>query len=516
MKNIFYKIGKVMLAFPLVLGMTSCDDWFTLTPDTAMVAQDFWKDKKDVESAMGACYRSMLEGGFIERLIAWGEVRSDNVIPLSPDQKTSDLLSLNIKASNDFARWGDFYKTINYCNSLIKNAPDVQAKDPDFSDADLVSYMAEAKTVRAFCYFMLVRTFHNVPFITEPYLDDTRDYEVPQTDGDEILRLLLEELKTVEDGAPKLYEENVPFTKSRATQKTLWALMADMYLWLNEYENCAKYCDKILGSTENPLQLIDMNNYFNVVFYNGSSKETLWELPFDSYTGNNALADFYGTSSNSSARLMTYDLNSLFPNRQDLRFIGSYFLSNGVGAIYKYVAYRTTMVLSPVNRTDFIVGDSYLRHWILYRLADVYLMKAEALAYMGDSDNLREAVALVSKTYDRANPLLGSETLIGNYNTQSEVIDLVLLERQREFLFEGKRYFDLLRRLRRTGDLKDIINNYLSNRFKQMTPTIESGVYNSKLSDIEAFYLPIHQDELKLNRLLEQNKFYMTSSDISK
>ena len=38
-----------------------------------MVAQDFWKDKKDVEAAMGACYRSMLEGGFMERLIAWGK-----------------------------------------------------------------------------------------------------------------------------------------------------------------------------------------------------------------------------------------------------------------------------------------------------------------------------------------------------------------------------------------------------------------------------------------------------------
>jgi hypothetical protein len=258
-----------------------------------------------------------------------------------------------------------------------------------------------------------------------------------------------------------------------------------------------------------------MNNYFNIVFYNGYSDETLWELPFDANTNNNAVADFYGTSTSSTSRLMTYDLGALFINKQDLRYIGSYFMDSGKGLIYKYVAYRNTTVLSPVNKNDFQVGDSHLRHWILYRLADVYLMKAEALAYKGGAVELDEAVDLVSKTYDRANPSLAAGSLKGQYKSQSEIIDLVLLERQREFLFEGKRYFDLLRRLRRSGDLTDIINNYLANRYKAMT-TMQESVYKSKLSDIEAFYLPINQDELKLNTLLKQNRFYMTSSDISK
>ena len=56
--------------------------------------------------------------------------------------------------------------------------------------------------------------------------------------------------------------------------------MADMYLWLNDYDNCITYCDKVLDSNENPLHLVEMNNYFNIVFYNGYSDETLWELPF--------------------------------------------------------------------------------------------------------------------------------------------------------------------------------------------------------------------------------------------
>ena len=506
-----------MLALPLAWGVVACDDWFTLTPDTSMVAQDFWKDKTDVESAMGACYRSMMEGGFMEKLIAWGEIRSDNVIPSSPDQGTSDLMNLEIDASNGYTSWGDFYKTINYCNALLQNAPGVQDRDPDFSDADLAAYMAEAKTVRAFCYFMLVRTFMDVPYITEPFLDDTRDYEVPQTDGDEILRALLEDLKTVEDGAPKLFEENVPYTKTRVTQKTLWTLMADMYLWLNDYDNCITYCDKVLNSTDNPLQLVDQNNYFNVVFFNGYSDETMWELPFDGNTYNDAVANFYGSSTNTNPRVVTYELSSLFDDQYDLRKMGSYLNNNGRYSIYKYVASRnTTSTTTLPGANDFSVRDSRTSHWILYRLADVYLMKAEALAWRGGASDLEEAVDLVSRTYDRANPTLAANSLQGQYTTLTEVQNLVLLERQREFLFEGKRYFDLLRLLRRGDTPSDIINAYLANRYRAMTPSIEAGVYNSKLSSIDAFYLPINENELRLNSLLVQNSFYMVSDDIIK
>lgn len=517
MKRFFSKIGKLTLVLPLFCGVTACEDWFTLMPDTAMVAQDFWKDKKDVEAAMGACYRSMLEGGFIERLIAWGEVRADNMVPFSPNQETSDLLNLNIKAANGYTSWGDFYRTINYCNALIKNAPEVQTKDPDFSQKELVAYMAEAKTVRAFCYFVLVRTFGDVPYITEPYLDDTQNYETPQTDRDEILRLLLEDLKTVEDGAPMLFEENVPYTKVRVTQKTLWTLMADMYLWLEDYDNCVDYCNKVLNTTSNPLQFITTLNYSNIVFYSGYSNETLWELPFDNYTNNNALNDFYGGTTQLSPRLRAYEgLNTLFNVGNDLRYRDSYRMENGTGIVLKYVyTCLQPNLLTNLTMNDFSMGDSRNRHWILYRLSDVYLIKAEALACRGGSADLEEAVQMVSMTYDRANPLLAPGSLVGQYSSQTDVIDLVLDERQREFLFEGKRYFDLMRRLRRTKDLNDIVNNYLSNRYKAMT-TMQENVYKSKLSDIEAFYLPINENELRLNTLLVQNKFYMTSSDISK
>ena len=83
------------------------------------------------------------------------------------------------------------------------------------------------------------------------------------------------------------------------------------------------------------------------------------------------------------------------------------------------------------------------------------MMLREALVEIGT--DLQGALDLVSKTFDRANPDLGSGSLsISNYNTQSAMRNLVFDERQREFLFEGKRYFDLLRRIQFTIFLKQI------------------------------------------------------------
>ena len=137
-------------------------------------------------------------------------------------------------------------------------------------------------------------------------------------------------------------------------------------------------------------------------------------------------------------------------------------------------------------------------------------MKAEALVGIGT--DLQGALDLVSKTFDRANPDLGSGSLsISNYNTQSAMRNLVFDERQREFLFEGKRYFDLLRRIRREdGKPANVVNAYLLKKYSKLDNTTTK----SKLSELNALYMPINVDELRANTALKQNPFYVTSSNI--
>ncbi len=514
------KLFQCVLCMLAMVSLGSCDDWFNITPKSEMVGEDFWKDKTDVQSAVSSCYRAMCESGFVKRLIVWGELRSDNVVP-GPSSETDLTLVLNasIAPSNSYAGWGEVYQVINYCNTVIEKAPEVKPVDPNFSQAELDQYLAEASVIRAFCYFTLVRTFNNVPYIDKPYLDDTREYNVPQSSAEEILGKLIADLHQYEDKVVKVYNSNIVYTRGRVTQKALWALMADMYLWLQDYEHCVTYCDKILNeNSTNPLSMVPASTYYNKVFFQGNSDESIWELEFDNNTHNGAVNDMYG-SNNNDPKLCCSDLSELrgmdfmrVTNKvaHDYRGVHSYILSSGSYRIRKYVANLNLRGdLASIRANDFTWGNGY-SNWIFYRLADAYLMKAEALVEMGRLD---EAYKCVCKTYDRANPDLDEGTLEAPAN-QFDARNLVFDERQREFLFEGKRYFDLVRRMRREGSTSATVYEYLIQKYVLMS--LDQNTVLSKINDIDAIYMPIHENEIKLNTSLVQNRFYERSTDIVK
>lgn len=502
----------------ITLGLYSCEDWFDIKPQTELVNSDFWQSKSDVESAMAACYRAFLEPDMMERLIVWGEVRSDNVLSGSnANNDISYILTANVDASNSYTNWEPMYRVINYCNTVLEKAPIVQQSDPDFKIGELRAYQAEAITLRALCYFYLVRTFKDVPFTTVSYKDDTRPFQLAQTDGDVIIDSMLKELEAISTNHAKAVYSNTGDTKGRITQKALWALMADMYLWRNLYDKCIEMCDKVLQTQSNPLQLESSNRYNQQVFGIGNSTESIFELQFDTYTPDYVVNEMYGYSGGRSSvnNLSSLDFNEyqLF-NGSDIRRYDAFFstTSSAFVTIAKYISYRTESTTNQVNAADYIRNQN-TQHWIIYRLPDIYLMKAEALVERNLSGDLEQAIQMVGYTYDRANPSRGAGSLkLSDYNSQELVRNLVFDERQREFLFEGKRYFDLLRRIRRHNDLNNIVSTYLLRKYESQ----DQATVTTRLNTLNALYMPINRDELKVNKLLKQNPFYATSGNVDR
>lgn len=98
-------IAAMMCLSALPVCLSGCSDWFDIMPQTELVKEDFWKSKSDVESAVAACYRAMEEPDVMERLIAWGEVRSDNVIRgFDVNNDILYMLQCNIDATNRLRR----------------------------------------------------------------------------------------------------------------------------------------------------------------------------------------------------------------------------------------------------------------------------------------------------------------------------------------------------------------------------------------------------------------------------
>ena len=137
--------------------------------------------------------------------------------------------------------------------------------------------------------------------------------------------------------------------------------------------------------------------------------------------------------------------------------------------------------------------------WIIYRLADVYLMQAEAYAMKGDSASLSKSQALVNTIRSRAGlSATGASDKLGQ-------IRIILLERQREFFCEGKNWFDLVR----IGSRSDAgFKDFFIEQVLQVASASTSAMIRAILQDNNSWYLPIHTDELTANKLLVQNPYY--------
>jgi hypothetical protein len=406
--------------------------------------------------------------------------------------------------------------------------------------------LGEVYAIRAMAYFYLVRIYRDVPYINFPYTDDTEDFKIAKLTDVDILKNIVADLEMAEQmvvfahGFSSLSSSELRIkTKGRFNKNSVRALLADVYLWqaactpaedtekrAEIYRKCVAVCDRIEIMDEVEIERADPNlftgaellmfsnkgqsgtsagssNSYLGVFFNENSFESIFELQFDNQTKNNKIRDYYGRTGE-AARINASDLNTfgLFAAQpDDVRHYDSYAETakeSGEFRIYKYVGTRRFgneysdygyLTQAGVEKTN----------WIFYRVPDVYLMKAEALVELNQLD---DALELVNLVYIRSNP--NAQNLFAiSYPTQDAMRELVLLERQREFLFEGKRWFDLVRTARREGSSKSMVEKYI-----MRNATYNAGVLVTKLSVMDALYLPIHRKELLSNTELIQNPFY--------
>ena len=561
-------IYSIVTAVATLLSFASCSDFLEVKPQNVTVEDEFWNEKADVDQMMTGLYASLQDAGVVKRMMIWGEFRSDNVTSGNNIEKDASLQKIfkeDIDASNGYTTWTPFYYIINSANTLIEHAPAVAATDPAFSTSELNADIAEASAIRDLCYFYLIRTFRDAPYTTVAYADDNQVMNLPATKFDDVLDSLIIDLERVQGNAVKNYPSSSStkalYQTGRITQDAIHAMLCDMYLWKKDYNKCIEYADMVIASMRqrakdkgfyNRLSADEearVNGYplisdvftntvyghaYNEIFGDGNSMESIFELTYmrdDNMPSNGAANDFYMFSKGDIvagyAAPSTYvsgtegQANQVF-SKYDGRYYENMYngkISKGCFAVVNIDYSGGPEKVSTSHFSPYAENKSKA-NWIIYRLTDVMLMKAEALtALMSDTSELSDqdknymvqAFSLVNAVNKRSvcESVLKDTLQANDYATKEKIENLVMTERQRELMFEGKRWYDLVCRSRRDGNT-DYLRQQTLMKFTSNTSAI-----SGKLAKMDYIYWPYNVDELKVNGNLKQNPAFGSGVDSS-
>lgn len=493
------KTYNIILFLIIILVTGACDNWLYTEPENGIIRDDFWKSEEDVKAAMMGCYASLLgntTGSSYDiptLMFMWGEMRADWIIPNRSNWYSYSLVfNSDIYPENNLCQWNSFYRTINYCNTLIRYAPEVTALDPSFTSEKLDEYLGEAIALRALMYFYLTRTFDEVPLKIDATTNDGQSFNLPKSPRQVILSQIKSDLRAAEKMATYTYGD-VESDKARITKYTINAIQSDIYLWCDQYDSAIIACNKIINS--GVFGLVEGNEkWFENLYGKGNSVEGIFELPF-SITKQNPYYNIF--RNNRSIKASANTIEQFFPfdpnapaDSFDLRSDGCAYLASDNYVIWKYVG---------VNRKDARASNESFANIIVYRYAEILLNKAEALNQLGNSD---EALQIVNTLRKRAN---AAKTGYLQVTERLSLGEYILNERSRELAFEGKRWFDVLRNAKRNNyERLDLLLQVVSRN----APADRQLTILNKYRDTLSHYLPIYSSEIENNPNLVQNPFY--------
>ncbi len=583
-QDIYNKVkGVALLSLFMPLStffFSSCSDFLEIKPQSEIILEDFWNEKADVDAVVAGCYAGLQSDNVVRRMMMWGEFRSENVMAGNGSSNDLDLMNVfkeNITAKNRYTTWDMFYTVINRCNTVIKYAPGVAAKDPGYTESELKATLAEVTAIRSLCYFYLIRTFRKVPYVTEAITDDDQVTEMEATDFYVILGNLIADLESIKGDAITRYpEDKTSYQTGRITRDAINAMLCEMYLWNKQYAECISCADQVIASKKlieeetnkknntvvssstkarlNGFPLVDntistgyYGNTFQEVFVSGISKETIFELVYDnseagySMPSNVAAGHWYGNSNagqglvapstfvtedkaSESQRSIFADENKKVDARMYYNFSDNNVIAKMVYRNCMINATSTSPTVSLTNMYNYAKdgsGEHWYTgsNWIIYRLSDIMLLKAEAICQQmqegSSADILAHNKPLVEEIFNLVNAVnkrsvcqsVLQDTLVLNTSaTKSQMEELTLKERQRELMFEGKRWYDLVRRSLRDGNTKTLLNA-VSHRDGPNASLTQTFFGNADKWEWAIFW-PYNYDETVVNKKLQQNPAY--------
>ena len=434
MKHIKYIIFAITVSI-----FVSCDtdEFLNPLPDTAVAVDAFFQTDADVLAGINGIYDALQgvnentttnigdanRGVQFEHLLT--EHRTDNTRNATLEGSKADFHRYTVNANNVESEdyYASMYEVIFRANNILNFIEIADANNQ-------ARYTAEAKFLRAYAYFKLVRMFSDVPLVTSvvgPTENEALFTRIPEAQIYTQITADLQEAINVLDNS----------SKSRASKAAAQGILAKVYLTQTNrnYTGAQELCEAIINSSAFSLEA-----NFSDVFYNELNDEIIFAIQYES--GNSQESQGFSSEFTATFRqgredgqnIVNDNLVADFATYGGDRTALSYIALSSFNEVIKYLPEGSDITTTPPSYGNGPrdAGNDY----IALRYADVLLMHVEAIMAGGASTNNSAALSSFQAIRDRA----GLTANVGNITK-----DDLLVERRVELAFENQRWFDLLR-----------------------------------------------------------------------
>lgn len=414
----------LVLASLATLLMTSCgDSFFDLEPASSVTIDKVYKTASDYNVAVIGCYAKLQSQ--VNFYTECCEYRSDNLslgAPTAGTQDRYDIDHFTEKPSNGIlsSYWANFNNNVYRCNLLLD-----QIDGANFAENLKKQYKGEAMFIRALNYFNMYRIWGGVP-ATKHVVSAAEALKVARYSDEQMFDLIAGDLKEIVDNnyLPETYSSA---DMGRATSGAAKALLGKVYLTFHKWTEAKDILSQLIGK----YQLVSpIAQVFNVD--NKNNNEIIFAVHFNKEIEGEGHSYWYNLTNASDDTNQTSSLLNTFPTGDARKDLITYVqVEKNVRLMNKF--YDTK---SPTFKT---VGNDQ----ILLRYADVLLMYTEALNEIQyDASEGSLALKYLNAVRQRAGI---SNLTAKQLPTQEKFRKGILVERQREFPYEGQRWFDLVR-----------------------------------------------------------------------
>jgi hypothetical protein len=487
-------IFRYALAASLAVSAASCKKSLDLQPISDATVNNSYNTASQAEAALAGAYNTFVSSDYyIWDNTYTSDVRSDNHYAGgdNPDFFQYDNLTLTATNSKVYGDWSNLYNGILKANTVIQRVPLIT--DPSLAADRKAQIVGEAKFLRAYHYFQLVKNWGGVPLVTVPVTTtDPADINTPRASVADVYNQIIADLTDAAGVLPDTYGD-ASVNKARATKGAANALLAKVYAQKpdRDYNKVLTYADAVISSPAGYALVSNYSDLFDDNHYNNS--ESILEAQFNGTTIGNWSPSLLLPPSITNTTWRKFitpskDLAKAFDSEGDVVRKNQTMLFEAAPWVDEYWSATVNGVVPfPYKQRNLVNGNSTSRQYML-RLGDIILLKAEALNALGRTG---EAASEVNKIRTRAH--LGNTPAA----TQSAMALAIEKERRLELAQEGQRWDDLVR----YGRAETVMNAL------NETNLITGQKVNYNMT-VQKELLPIPQTELNRNPALTQNPGY--------